>query len=158
MDRRMASWSQLGLSCVAGNPSDVGRNRSAAVVDAVCARRRCARRWPIEEQFHDVKEIWGAGQQQVRNVWSSIACWNLNGWLDTLVELSSWEACQTELTDRGDRPRDNPDRRPSHADRRRTIAREMLQKQFRNRSARDHRRHSITITRQVAGYTRHLIA
>ncbi len=34
----MASWSQLGLSCVAGNPSDVGRNRSAAVVDARRAR------------------------------------------------------------------------------------------------------------------------
>jgi len=89
-----------------------------------------AARWAIEEQFHDVKEIWGAGQQQVRNVWSSIACWNLNGWLYTLLELSSWDACQTELTDRSDRPWDNPDRRPSHADRRRTIAREMLQKQF----------------------------
>ena len=77
-----------------------------------------------------MKEIWGAGQQQVRNVWSSIGCWNLNGWLYTLVELSSWDACQSELTDRSERPWDNPDRRPSHADRRRTIAREMLQKQF----------------------------
>lgn len=89
-----------------------------------------AARWAIEEQFHDVKEIWGAGQQQVRNVWSSIGCWNLNGWLYTLVELASWDACQTDLTDRSDRPWDNPDRRPSHADRHRTIAREMLQKQF----------------------------
>ena len=27
-----------------------------------------AARWAIEEHFHDVKEVWGAGQQQVRNV------------------------------------------------------------------------------------------
>ncbi len=89
-----------------------------------------AAHWAIEEHFHDVKEVWGAGQQQVRNVWSNMGCWNLNGWLDTLVELCLWDKDKSELTDRSDRPWDNPDRRPSHADRRRTIAREMLQKQF----------------------------
>lgn len=94
------------------------------ILEAVAAR------WAIEEQFHDVKEIWGAGQQQVRNVWSNIACWNLNGWLYTLVELCSWDAPREELTDRSDRPWDNPNRRPSHRDRRRTIAREMLHNQF----------------------------
>lgn len=31
-----------------------------------------AARWALEEHFHDVKEVWGAGQQQVRNVWSNI--------------------------------------------------------------------------------------
>ena len=34
------------------------------------------------------------------------------------------------LVDRGDRPWDNPSRRPSHADRRRRIAREMLRQEF----------------------------
>jgi hypothetical protein len=34
-----------------------------------------ASRWALEEHFHDVKEVWGAGQQQVRNVWSNIGCW-----------------------------------------------------------------------------------
>ena len=94
------------------------------ILEAVAAR------WAIEEHFHDVKEVWGAGQQQVRNVWSNIGCWNLNGWLYTLVELCLWDKDKSELTDRSDRPWDNPDRRPSHADRRRSIAREMLQKQF----------------------------
>jgi len=47
-----------------------------------------------------------------------------------LVELCSWDVKKSKLTDRSDRPWDNPDRRPSHADRRRTIAREMLHKQF----------------------------
>ena len=100
---------------------------SAAVHDILEA---VAARWAIEEHFHDVKEVWGAGQQQVRNLYSSIGCWNLNGWMHTLVELCCWDEDKSVLTDRTDRPWDNPDRRPSHADRRRRISREMLQKQF----------------------------
>jgi hypothetical protein len=92
------------------------------ILEAVAAR------WAIEEHFHDVKEVWGAGQQQVRNVWSNIGCWNLNGWVYTLVEVCCWDQDKSELTDRSDRSWDNPERRPSHADRRRTIAREMLRK------------------------------
>ena len=87
-------------------------------------------RWAIEEQFHDVKEVWGAGQQQVRNVWSNIGCWHLNQWMYTLVEICSWDVPKSELIDRRARPWDNPDRRPSHADRRRSIVREMLEEQF----------------------------
>jgi hypothetical protein len=94
------------------------------ILEAVAAR------WAIEEHFHDVKEVWGAGQQQVRNVWSNIGCWHLNQWLYTLVELCCWDMDQSELTDRRSRPWDNSDRRPSHADRRRTISREMLRKKF----------------------------
>lgn len=89
-----------------------------------------AARWAIEEHFHDVKEVWGAGQQQVRNVWSNIGCWHLNQWLYTFVELCCWDVDKSELTDRRARPWDNPDRRPSHTDRRRSISREMLHKQF----------------------------
>lgn len=91
-----------------------------------------ADRWAIEEHFHDVKEVWGAGQQQVRNLWSNIGCWHLNQWMYTLVELTSWDEEKSELTDRSSRPRDNADRRPSHADRRRSIAKQMLEKQFLN--------------------------
>ncbi len=94
------------------------------ILEAVAAR------WALEEHFHDVKEVWGAGQQQVRNVWSNLGCWHLNQWLFTLVELCSWDRAQPALTDRRDRPWDNAGRRPSHADRRRTIAQEMLRNQF----------------------------
>jgi hypothetical protein len=94
------------------------------ILEAVAAR------WAIEEHFHDVKEVWGAGQQQVRNVWSSIGCWNLNQWMYTLVELCCWDTDKAELTDRRARPWDNSDRRPSHADRRRSISRKMLEKQI----------------------------
>ena len=94
------------------------------ILEAVAAR------WALEEHFHDVKEVWGAGQQQVRNVWSNLGCWHLNQWMYTLVELSCWDAPKAELTDRRERSWDNPDRRPSHADRRRSISRKMLEKQF----------------------------
>jgi hypothetical protein len=94
------------------------------ILEAVAAR------WAIEEHFHDVKEVCGAGQQQVRNVWSNIGCWHLNQWLCTLVELCCWDVPQSELSDRQGRSWDNPDRRPSHADRRRWISRQMLEKQF----------------------------
>jgi len=89
-----------------------------------------ASRWAIEEHFHDMKEVWGAGQQQVRNVWSNIGCWHLNQWLFTLTELCSWDQPQTVLSDRSDRSWDNPHRRPSHADRRRWIARQCLENEL----------------------------
>jgi hypothetical protein len=99
----------------------------AAVCDILEA---VASRWALEEHFHDVKEVWRAGEQQVRNVWSNIGCWHLNQWLFTLVELCSWDRAPSALSDRNDRPWDNPHRRPSHADRRRAIAREMLEKEL----------------------------
>jgi len=98
--------------------------------DAKTILENGAERWAIEETFHDVKEVCGAGQQQVRNVWSSIGCWNLNTWLYSLVELACWDRPLEQLVDRRDRSWDNPERRPSHADRRRAIRREMLEKQF----------------------------
>lgn len=99
-------------------------------LDAKTILETGAQRWAIEETFHDVKEVWGAGQQQVRSVWSSIGCWHLNTWLYSLVELTCWDRPVEELVDRSDRSWDNPDRRPSHADRRRQIRREMLEEQF----------------------------
>jgi hypothetical protein len=63
-------------------------DRSADVRDILGA---VSARWAIEEHFHDVKELWGVGQQQVRNVWSKIGCWHLNQWLYALVELCCWD-------------------------------------------------------------------
>jgi hypothetical protein len=87
-------------------------------------------RWAIEECFHDVKEVWGAGEQQVRSVWSNIACWNICTWLYSMVEFASWDESKETLVHRDDRPWDNPNRRPSHADKRRKIIKEMLRSEF----------------------------
>ena len=105
-------------------------SRTDATMSVEAILKVVSDRWAIEEHFHDVKEIWGAGKQQVRNVWSSIGCWNLCGWLYALVELECWDHDAEQLVDRADRPWDNPERRPSHADRRRQLARAMLTNTF----------------------------
>jgi hypothetical protein len=75
----------------------------------------------IEQVFHDIKEVWGAGQQQVRSLWTNIACFNMNLWMHTLVELWAWHRSAAEVRDRSDAPWDNAQRRPSHADRRKAL-------------------------------------
>lgn len=91
-----------------------------------------ADRGALEQTFHDVKEVHGAGQQQLRNYWANVAAFNLNLWLQTLIELWAWARPQTELCDRSQSPWDDPERRPSHADRRNALRRSCLQLQFQN--------------------------
>lgn len=89
-----------------------------------------ADRSAIEQVFHDVKEVWGSGQQQVRNLWANIAAWHINLWLHTLVELWAWGRSEKELVHRKDSPWDASDRRPSHADRRKALQAACLEKEF----------------------------
>jgi DDE superfamily endonuclease len=94
-----------------------------------------ADRAAIEQDFHDVKEVWGTGQQQVRNIWTNVAVFNLNLWVHTLVECWAWHKPAEELCDRSDSPWDNPQRRPSHADRRNTLRRQSLHNEYLSLSA-----------------------
>lgn len=96
-----------------------------------------ADRGAIEQDFHDVKEIWGSGQQQVRNLWSNIGVWHLNLWMHTLVELWAWRKTDKQLTRRDDSPWDDADRRPSHADRRKALQGDCLAEEFSRRASRD---------------------
>jgi hypothetical protein len=89
----------------------------------------------IEQDFHDVKEVWGAGQQQVRNIWTNVAVFNLNLWVQTLVECWAWNKPAGELCDRSASPWDDPDRRPSHADRRNALRRQTLRNEYLSLSA-----------------------
>ena len=86
-----------------------------------------ADRTTIEQDFHDIKEVWGAGQQQVRNIWTNVAVYHLNLWMHTLVELWAWDRSRRELCDRRDSPWDDALRRPSHADRRKALRRLVIQ-------------------------------
>ncbi len=85
-----------------------------------------ADRATIEQDFHDVKEVWGAGQQQVRNIWTNLAVYHLNLWMHTLVELWSWNRPHGKLCDRSQSPWDDAHRRPSHADRRKALQRQII--------------------------------
>jgi hypothetical protein len=100
----------------------------AAVADILAA---VADRFALEQAFKDLKEVWGVGQQQVRNVWASVGAYHLGLWLHTLVELWAWRRPEERLADRDDSPWDGEDRRPSHADRRRALQRECLRAEYR---------------------------
>jgi len=89
-----------------------------------------ADRATIEQDFHDIKEVWGAGQQQVRNIWTNTAVYHLNLWMHTLVELWAWNKPHQELCDRSDSPWDDADRRPSHANRRKALRLWVLQNEL----------------------------
>ena len=89
-----------------------------------------ADRATIEQDFHDVKEVWGSGQQQVRNIWTNVAVYNLNLWMHTLVELWAWDKTERQLVDRGDSPWDEAARRPSHANRRKALRQQIMRNEL----------------------------
>jgi hypothetical protein len=83
-----------------------------------------ADRGAIEQLFHDVKEVWGAGQQQVRNVYASIGAFTVNLVLYSVVEVWAWTRSEDELVSRP--TWDEEARRPSHADKRKAVQGEIL--------------------------------
>jgi hypothetical protein len=91
-----------------------------------------ADRGALEQTFKDVKEVWGAGEQQVRNIHSNEACFNLNLWLYTLVEAWAWGKAEEDVSDRSASPWDSEPRRPSHQDKRKAVQREALRAEIRD--------------------------
>jgi hypothetical protein len=89
-----------------------------------------ADRATIEQDFHDLKEVWGTGQQQVRNIWTNLAVYNLNLWIHTLVEVWAWDRSRRQLCDRSDSPWDDAGRRPSHANRRKALRQHILRNEL----------------------------
>jgi len=89
-----------------------------------------ADRGSLEQCFHDLKEVHGVGQQQVRHIWANVAVFNLSLWLHTLVELWAWDKPHEQLCDRSASPWDDADRRPSHADRRNALRRWCLEQEL----------------------------
>jgi DDE superfamily endonuclease len=85
-----------------------------------------ADRGALEQTNKDVKEVWGAGEQQVRNLFSNIGAFNLNLWMYSLVEAWAWDKEEEDLVDRSQSPWDNEPRRPSHRDKRKALQREVL--------------------------------
>ena len=97
-----------------------------------------ADRYAIEQNFSDLKEIEGAGQQQVRTLDSNIGTFHLNLWLHSLVELWAWDKPAKVLCDRSDSPWDDIYRRPSHADKCAALRREVLKQTFFVSSGKSH--------------------
>jgi hypothetical protein len=87
-------------------------------------------RWAIEQSYHDLKEVERVGEVQLRRVWANVGAMNLAMWVHTLVEVWAWGRSEGSLSDRGDRPWDDAGRRPSHADRRRALRRELVAEEY----------------------------
>jgi hypothetical protein len=85
-----------------------------------------ADRTALEQTNKDVKEVWGAGQQQVRNLHSNVGCFNLNLWMYSLVEAWAWPQADEAVVDRSASPWDREPRRPSHQDKRKALQREIV--------------------------------
>jgi hypothetical protein len=97
---------------------------AATILEAVADRSA------LEQVFHDVKEVHGAGQQQLRHVWANVGAWNLITWWHTLVELWAWDRPASRSCDRRDSPWDKKERRPSHANRCQELRREAMQAEY----------------------------
>ena len=120
-------WS-VTASMAASNRSPSAAITQASVEEIVQATLD---RWAIEQNFHDLKEVEGIEQVQVRRVWSNVGVLNLSLWVPTLIEAWAWSRAVGSLSDRSDRPWDDAGRRPSHADRRRAVQGEMLEGEYR---------------------------
>jgi hypothetical protein len=91
-----------------------------------------AARFSLETTFRDLKEVVGAGQQQVRFVWANVGSFQMCLWTFTLTEAWAWERGEKELSGhRAASPWDDQPRRPSQADKRRAWQRQMLGEELR---------------------------
>ena len=88
-----------------------------------------ADRFSLEQDFHDWKEVEGLGQQ-LRDVWANGGAFHVSAWVHTLTELWAWGQPREAICDRSASPWDDPDRRPSHADRRQALQRQCLGQEF----------------------------
>ena len=111
-----------------------------------------ADRATIEQDFHDVKEVWGAGQQQVRNIWTNVAVYHMNLWMHTLVEMWAWNRTHKQLCDRRDSPWDDAERRPSHANRRKALRQLIMQTELSTITK------TNSLPRKILNLTRRLMA
>ena len=89
-----------------------------------------ADRYAIEQNFSDIKEIEGVGQQQTRTIGGNIGAFHLNLWLHSMIELWAWNKSAKTLCNRNDSPWDDACRRPSHADKCSALRREVLRQTF----------------------------
>jgi hypothetical protein len=100
----------------------------ALTAEAILAA--AADRFALEQDFHDLKEVEGLGQQQLRDIWANVGAFHVSAWAHTLTELWAWDQPREAICDRSASPWDDPERRPSHADRRKALQRRCLGQEF----------------------------
>jgi hypothetical protein len=90
-----------------------------------------ADRFSLEITLRDCKEIVRAGRQQVQFGWANIGAFHICLWTFAMTEAWAWNRAEADLVDRKESPWDDPDQRPSHADKRRAWRCELLAENIR---------------------------
>ena len=131
----LATWHPAGglIRVVLVQEDDGWRAYFCTKKDATVAEilEAVADRGAIEQTFKDLKEVWGADEQQVRNLNANVACWNINSWMYSLVEVWAFQRDEEDLVDRSASPWDREPRRPSHQDKRKALQRLVLEQEIR---------------------------
>ena len=66
-----------------------------------------ADRFSLETAFRNVKEVGGAGQQQVRFIWANVGAFHLCLWTYTMTEAWAWGRADDDLAERSASPWDD---------------------------------------------------
>jgi hypothetical protein len=131
----LATWHPAGglIRVVLVQEDDEWRAYFCTKTDATVAEilEAVADRGAIEQTFKNLKEVWGADEQQVRNLNANVGCWNINCWMYSLVEVWAFPRDEEELVDRSASPWDREPRRPSHQDKRKALQRLVLEQEIR---------------------------
>ena len=131
----LATWRPVGgVVRVVITKEEDGTWRAVLCTDPNASTKTIAQialeRGAIEQSFHDAKEVERIEQVQLRRYWSNVGALNLNLWVQTLIEVWGWNRAAEVLSDRSDRPWDDGDRRPSHADRHKAVQRALLEQEY----------------------------
>jgi hypothetical protein len=89
-----------------------------------------AGRTALEQTHAEVKEVEGAGEQQLRYWRANVGAYNACLWGHTLVEWWAWDKAEGELSDRSGSPWDTTERRVSHAEKRKALRQQCLAEEF----------------------------
>jgi hypothetical protein len=143
----LATWHPAGgvIRVVLVQDEDEWRAYFCTKVDATVAEilEAAADRGAIHQMFKDLKEVWGADEQQVRNLHACAGCWNINSWMYSLVEVWAFGQDEEDLVDRSASPWDREPRRPSHQDKRKALQHLVLRKEIREMLAERLKREEI---------------
>jgi hypothetical protein len=121
----LATWRPAGGAIRVVLVRDHGKCRAYFCTDVSISVRDIVEmvvdRNAIEGAFHDLKEVLGASESQVRYLYANVGCWQVALWMLTLLRWWGSQKCREEIVDRSLSPWDNPDRRASLSDCRRHL-------------------------------------
>jgi hypothetical protein len=130
----LATWRPAGgvIRVVIVQEDDGGRAYGCTDPDAAVADilEAAAGRTALEQTTKDVKEVEGAGQQQLRDWRANAGAFHWCLWTYTVVEWWAWPKTFAEVVDRSQSPWDETNRRASPAEKRKALQQECLREGF----------------------------